>query len=490
MKKRLLTVAFLMGALGAYSQVGIGTTNPNKSSQLEVVAKDKGILIPQIALKSSTDKTTITHGNITSLLVWNTNTIADITPGYYYWYENKWMRILDADAFSKLDSNTKNTSLTVQGDKLVLTDTDGKTVDIPLDLINIPTILVKNPNGTYTYTNETGATVIIDATDNVINNFETIVNNKDVLNELIEVLGDTYVGGNVYYDGVKFTYIDESGNSHVINFKDIVKANETITKLVNNNDGTYTYTNELGDKVTIDVPSDVINNFEDIISNTEVLNQLITHLTNTKVGGNVSYDGDKFTYVDENNVVKNITFKEIVKANETLTGLKYNEVTNILTYKDEDGIDTVIDLNIGAITYDSKENRITYLDGNGKSTPLTLNHTSLVYNKETKVLTYTDSKGIPHVIDLGALVAAHERVTKLVNNADGTYTYFNEAEIDAAGNPIAGTGVTIDIPASVIQNFEDIINNTDVKNELFKTIHNSYVGGNVYYDGAKFTYVT
>ncbi|SFJ87900.1 hypothetical protein, partial [Myroides guanonis] len=478
MKKRLLTVAFLMGAWGAYSQVGIGTISPNKSSQLEIVAKDKGVLIPQVPLKGLTDKTTIVNGNVSSLLVWNTSSVADVTPGYYYWMQNKWLRILDTDTLSDLDSNTTNSTLSVVGDQLVLTDSDGNKVSIALKSINLPTSLVNNGDGTYTYTSEDGTTSTINVPSDVINNFYDIINNGDVLQDLITVLGDTYVGGNVYYDGTKFTYVDQAGNSHIINFKDVVKANETITKLVNNNNGTYTYTNEAGDAVTIDVPADVINNFEDIITNTDVLKQLVKHLTNTTVGGNVFYDGDKFTYIDENNVVKNITFEEIIKANETLTILNYNEVTNVLTYKDEDGIDTVIDLNIGSITYDSSENRITYKDGNGQSTPLTLNQTSLVYDKATKVLTYTDSKGVAHAIDLGALVAAHETITTLVNNNDGTYTYTNEA----------GVAVKIDVPADVINNFEDIINEGDVQ-----TILNEYiikkVGGNVSYDGNDFYYV-
>lgn len=398
MKKRLLTVAFLMGIWGAYAQVGIGTTAPNKSSQLEIVAKDRGILIPQVPLKGVTDTATIKNGNVTSLLVWNTSSLEDVSPGYYYWNHGKWMRIVDTDTLLELDTNTTNTSLTVVGDALVLTDSDGNTVSIPLTAINLPTTLANNGDGSYTYTSENGTTTTIDVPADVINNFYNIVNNGDVLQELITVLGDTYVGGNVYYDGEQFTYVDQDGDSHVINLKQIVQANETVTTLVNNEDGTYTYTNEAGDEVIIDVPADVISNFHDIVNNGDVLQELITVLGDTYVGGNVYYDGEQFTYVDQD--------------------------------------------------------------------------------------------GESHIINLKKFVQDNETVTKLVTNANGTYTYFNEIEIDIAGNPIAGTGVTIDIPASVIQNFEDIINNTAVKNKLFETIHNSYVGGNVYYNGTKFTYVT
>src|SRR5690554_7682066 len=97
MKKRILSVALLVSAWGGYSQVGIGTLTPDKSSQLDVTANDKGILIPRVSLTSTTDTTTITNGNVNSLLVFNTATQNDITPGYYYWYIDKWKRIVNED---------------------------------------------------------------------------------------------------------------------------------------------------------------------------------------------------------------------------------------------------------------------------------------------------------------------------------------------------------------------------------------------------------
>jgi hypothetical protein len=76
-----------------HSQVGIGTVQPNLSSQLEVVADDRGVLLPQVSLTSSTDTQAITNGNVESLLVYNTSTVADIIPGYYYWDGSKWNRL-------------------------------------------------------------------------------------------------------------------------------------------------------------------------------------------------------------------------------------------------------------------------------------------------------------------------------------------------------------------------------------------------------------
>ncbi|MDM1497160.1 hypothetical protein HX063_17485, partial [Myroides odoratimimus] len=254
MKRKLLTAAFFVGAWTAYSQVGIGTQTPNLSSQLDLVANDKGVLFPRVALRSITDKETIVNGNVNSLLVFNTSKNDNLVPGYYYWYEDKWLRIVNEKELKDLDKNTINVSLVTDAQELVLKDSDGNKVSIPLSSINIPTTITKNTDGTYKYINENGLVVTIDATENIISNIENILRDTNVLQKLITVLGDTYVGGNVYYDGENFTYIDENGNSHVINLGEIIKENETVTTFVANGDGTYTYTSEDGTSTVVDIP--------------------------------------------------------------------------------------------------------------------------------------------------------------------------------------------------------------------------------------------
>lgn len=106
MKNRLLPLFVVLATFSARSQVGIGTKSPNASAQLEVTTGDprndskKGILIPRVQLKSTTDTSTIVKSDdptqqpyVNSLLVFNTSTVGDVTPGYYYWYVNKWMRL-------------------------------------------------------------------------------------------------------------------------------------------------------------------------------------------------------------------------------------------------------------------------------------------------------------------------------------------------------------------------------------------------------------
>ena len=78
MKKLILLTLTFCYSINSFSQVGIGTSEPNASSQLEVKADDKGVLLPQVALQSTTDNNTISNGNVVSLLVYNTNNSDDL----------------------------------------------------------------------------------------------------------------------------------------------------------------------------------------------------------------------------------------------------------------------------------------------------------------------------------------------------------------------------------------------------------------------------
>ena len=73
----------------AYAQVGIGTTNPQAA--LDVTSSNEGLLIPRIPLVTTTTATVVTP--TISELVYNTATVNDVTPGFYYWDGAKWVRL-------------------------------------------------------------------------------------------------------------------------------------------------------------------------------------------------------------------------------------------------------------------------------------------------------------------------------------------------------------------------------------------------------------
>ncbi|RXM42356.1 hypothetical protein BOW55_20640, partial [Flavobacterium sp. YO12] len=119
----------------SYSQVGIGTLTPEQSSQLDVTATNKGMLIPRIKLVQTTLQTPVIGTAAVSLLVYNTQTINDVMPGFYYWNGVKWVRIVNKDEIDNFNETI--------------------------------TTLLNNGNGTYTYSSEDGKKTTIDIGENV-----------------------------------------------------------------------------------------------------------------------------------------------------------------------------------------------------------------------------------------------------------------------------------------------------------------------------------
>lgn len=92
MKHSFLILFFSFSFHLVFSQVGIGTVTPNSSSILDIYASNRGVLFPRVALQGKNDVTTIINGNKQGLLVYNTNTVAGVSPGFYYWDNLEWQR--------------------------------------------------------------------------------------------------------------------------------------------------------------------------------------------------------------------------------------------------------------------------------------------------------------------------------------------------------------------------------------------------------------
>ena len=99
MKIKIVFFALLCSFYGFSQTIGIGTSTPSASAQLEVFADNKGVLFPKVALTSTADKTTIDPRNVAGLLVYNTVDVSDVVPGYYYWTGSVWA-FLGSKAYS------------------------------------------------------------------------------------------------------------------------------------------------------------------------------------------------------------------------------------------------------------------------------------------------------------------------------------------------------------------------------------------------------
>jgi len=103
MKMRKLKIAtlFLLVLIAGYpsathAQNGVSVSPAgvaaHPSAGLDVNYFDKGLLIPRLALTITTLPAPVT-APATSLLVYNTATINDVSPGFYYWDGAAWARL-------------------------------------------------------------------------------------------------------------------------------------------------------------------------------------------------------------------------------------------------------------------------------------------------------------------------------------------------------------------------------------------------------------
>ncbi|MDM1346806.1 hypothetical protein HX017_09215 [Myroides marinus] len=545
MKKRLLPVALLFGTFAANAQVGIGTATPNKSAELLIESSNRGLLIPNVALTSTTDKSTITNGNVQSLMVYATKTQGDITPGYYYWDINKWVRLTvdkdipqivvnnfqeivnkDGDKVQNIIKNiVKNTEgnviyegdrlyqITKEGDKIVKQEIKDKLTSISYD----------DATGDYIYYNENavdrngkiiGEGIRIKVKETVINKFGDIINNKTVQDHITNYLDGTHVGGNVYYEGDKLTYITKEGDRKEVSINQVVTANESKTAIITVNKKQYYVSEEylVANKgivpttvdaknlpkgiYAIDVVGGVVNNFEEIVQQGPVIvdgrtfktvNDYITYLTESKGGfTKIVYDqktGDvifqqwnEATQKFEN--VDNSKFSTIVKGNETVTTL-INNNDGTYTYTSENGTKTIVDIPSSVVKqFETIVKQPVTVDGRIFNnvdeyikyvTESKGGFTKIVYNKEGDVVfqEWNETTQKFENVDnskFSTIVKGNETVTTLVKNDNGTYTYYNEKQIGADGKPKAdATGVTID-PKEVSVALNKTTNKYEFKN--------------------------
>lgn len=86
-----------MMATATYSQVGIGTGNPNANALLELDATDNkgGLLMPRVELVATDDASPLT-AHVQGMTLYNTATTTGtngVTPGYYYNDGSKWIKL-------------------------------------------------------------------------------------------------------------------------------------------------------------------------------------------------------------------------------------------------------------------------------------------------------------------------------------------------------------------------------------------------------------
>ena len=268
---------------------------------------------------------------------------------------------------------------------------------------------ITNTDSTISYTDENGIT--------------TVINIKGMVDSSETVTSITFTDSTI-------TYFDENGSPTLINIAAMIDSNETITTLVDNNDGTFTYTNEAG-----------------VVTNFDAKDTVLTHFGQL---------GDSIYYVDENGDSTKLYYNDDTTAITTL--VDNNDGT--FTYTNEAGVVTNFDAKDTVLTHFGQlGDSIYYVDENGDSTKLYYNDdttaiTTLVDNNDG-TFTYTNEAGVVTNFDAKDTVLTHfgqlgdsiyyvdengdstklyynddtTAITTLVDNNDGTFTYTNEAGV-------------------------------------------------------------
>ena len=98
--KYSITVSvLLMLYFASFNSIGQGIginnsgTDPDASAVLDLASTNQGLLAPRVALTGTSSASPISSP-ATSLLVYNTATASDVTPGYYYWSGSAWIRLI------------------------------------------------------------------------------------------------------------------------------------------------------------------------------------------------------------------------------------------------------------------------------------------------------------------------------------------------------------------------------------------------------------
>ncbi|MFV0566300.1 MAG: hypothetical protein ACK5NB_10770 [Flavobacteriaceae bacterium] len=347
-----LLVLFVVGYVGN-SQVGIGTLSPHNSAQLHVVASNKGVLIPNVQLTGTVDQRTIVEGNVESLLVYNTATISDVVPGYYYWFNGAWRRLALSNEISDvIPDNVVIWNETTNEFHYIDSDGNQQIINLENLVKASETVTTMTPNATkseYVYKNESGTEVGINIVESVTNNAGDIFNNTDVVNEITKIVDTTETLTKLAYDstGHILTYTDENKADTKLNMVDLVGDAETVTTMTPNaTKSEYVYKNEADAEVSINIVESVTNNAGDIFNNTDVVNEITKIVDTTETLTKLAYNSTDrmLTYTDENKAETKLDMGDLVDHAETLTKLAYDPTDHMLTYTDEDKAETKLDM--------------------------------------------------------------------------------------------------------------------------------------------------
>ncbi len=148
-----ILITFYFVSLNYAQHVGVGTTTPDASAQLDIEDTNKGILIPRISIPDLNLAAPVS-APATSLMVYNTSTITGT--GFHYWDGNKWVKLLDGEVsdsdWLEVGTNTPpddiNDNIFTQSNVGIGTDTPLNKFHVSADTDGVnDSLFIVNSNG-------------------------------------------------------------------------------------------------------------------------------------------------------------------------------------------------------------------------------------------------------------------------------------------------------------------------------------------------------
>ncbi len=131
--KRFLFTILLIPTI-SLAQVGIGTSTPRGA--LDIVNPSQGVILSKVALQNLSQQLPVTNpagGNLeVGTLVYNTSTVNDVIPGFYYWDGIKWVPLKSNDTSSGSPSTGEDTKWDLGGNSTTASDFLGTKNNMPL----------------------------------------------------------------------------------------------------------------------------------------------------------------------------------------------------------------------------------------------------------------------------------------------------------------------------------------------------------------------
>ncbi|MDX1326067.1 MAG: hypothetical protein R3299_00085, partial [Arenibacter sp.] len=304
------------------------------------------------------------------------------------------------------------------------TDEDGVLTQLNLsalvDNLETVTTIVEKADGTFTFRDENGVDTVIDVT-----NMETL----------------TTLALNA--DNINLDYTDEDGILTQLNLSALVDNLETVTSLIKNNDGTLTFNNESGISNNINLISGNANN--DIVAGTDgglylnvasvTISETITNLVDNNDG--------TITYTNENGVDQTISKANIIDHSNGTYTFTNNDGSDVLINTNGVAISNVVAGNrIATITNAAGAST----DINETTTALTDNGDgTFTYSSENGTITNFNSKissVVDHTDGTYTITDDFGNAITIVGNTNTTNSTFavNGVDLvltDSDGNPVS-----------------------------------------------------